>query len=520
MNSSIVAAGQEVRRRIQKTQDLVGSIRSLGGSLDISTTDTLFERRLEVTGTGAALLALLPQIGEGVALGHEFDLLAASDQESFEVLWRSGAAASISGSPDLVLDVDDRARLRQACDADDVETALRLLGDHRFVVRGRLAASDGGTAWVPSLEALTNALSSGSWVSVLVQMEGRVEGRRAVLLVDDLHEVVRTPRFVFAPVADPLPPADIDEDDGEVARVRAFCAPRLNRGWPPVPAPGQIMPATPATAQGPAAQSLTRALAGAASALVWLWLASEKPEAGANQVRVTYRGVRDFDAELVPSVGDGVHESAMALWAWVSANGEDPLRVEAVEQALTLAAGSAGEVQGAAAPALRTAQTLHRLSVSGTVAEALSARRASRDAAFATAQASAGLVSETAGKALERSLTLTVAAAATVFATLQEVITRQVSAAALVALAILLCGGLWVARTADLAAAERALDAFDRDLDGYRESMGEEEVQFVRNLEVLANARDQIDRLRCLVTVIYAVSAAAAVLLAIGLALF
>ncbi len=111
-----------------------------------------------------------------------------------------------------------------------------------------------------------------------------------------------------------------------------------------------------------------------------------------------------------------------------------------------------------------------------------------------------------------------VAAAAVVFATVQEVLEWYASVIALIALALLLIGSLVVARTVDLAAADRALDSFDEDLDDYRESLSLDDLQQIKQLAVLRSARRHVTSARTAATWVYVtcsiVAAGLAVLLA------
>lgn len=504
---------------------------AIAGVRQVRHEEGLFQRTLSLEATGGDFLGMLAAIAAAAQTGHEFRLQAAGADE-FEITWQPRSGPDLAGNPNFLVDPIERTRLERLIEAGSAQQALELLSDRRFELHATLGFRASDVAWIPSADCLIGALSSDAWMTTIHQLATRLSPDGGLFLVDGLDEKVETPKFTFAAitsladsVASPgtrstsvLSPGDDPE--------ALYRATRVQRGWPDAPPPTALMPRSVAPAPGSvlepdaASQRLTRALISAASSLGWLWLAAEPPEVTPGGVRVRYLGVRDLMLSLTPAVTLPAEEADRALqfWRWATSAGDDPLRADAAQRAITLAVSSADDIVTAAGPALRTARTLHELATRTVLAEAMSARRAARDAAANAARTAATSAREVSGKATERSLALSVAAAGTVFATVQKVLDWRASVAGLVAVALLLIGSLIVALRVDLKSASKGLKAFNTDLDQYRETLSSDDINKVRELEALKNATDDVTRARNATCAVYATAAAAAIALAAALA--
>lgn len=501
----------KARRALESAGALADSLKRLGSNPQPEYVDTLFERTLTGAVTAHDALQLLPVIIEATEAGHACILELTDDDGELDIVWRSGSEPAISGDPGFLIEPGERNNLRRFLEAGDVAGTLSMLEGRQFNMRASLRFRSQAVAWVPSLQILVSSLTSDAWLSTLLQLWQRSDDGHLTLLVDELDQVVRTQSITFVPsglskTLTRLPSSEAPRQASQFARAR------VEQGWPDVPLPSDLVP--DASEGG----NLVAALVSLAHATAWMWLSVEPPAVGPASVVVRYRGVRDVELALTPpsDVDSETLGQALALWRWTTAAGDDPVRIDATQRAITLAVAAAADLPGAAGPALRTARTLYDLATRGAVVEAMAARRAGRDAAASAAHKAATAAREAAGKATERSLTLMVAAAAVVFATVQKVLDWYVSVGALAGLALLLIGSLLVAVKVDLAIATDSLDGFDEDLSDYRESLSEDDIRQIRASAAVRHARNNIASARKAAVWVYSICALAAVALAIG----
>lgn len=493
-------AVETVATAVAAAEELVAQLGSIS-SLRSVVEDELFSRVLTTTGNGDAMLQAVSSIEAAAAHGHDIRLELVDDADGIlAIVWRRGMQPDIQCDSELVQDPNDRIALTQARDSGDVPGVLGPLRQRAFRLRVSLRAAAPGAAWIPSEQKLSAALSSGAWLSAVQQLARNCDDDRAVLLVDKLAEPIITPAFAFVASADPHAAAvvhpPLPASDG---RIAAYLTARRDRGWVAVPVPDALVPISGRKTR------LGTDLATAAGALAWYWLAAEPPGITVTSVDVRYQGVRDVELLLTPSPGLEPRQldDVLSLFHWAASSGDDRLRSDAVQRAITLAVASPNDLPGAARPALRTAKTLHDLATSGAVAEALSARHAARDAAATAARSAATAAREASGKATERSLALSAAAAGVVFASLQKIIDRSVALGSLVVLIVLLLASCLVATKVDFTSARNALTSFEEDIDRYREALSKDDVDDVKKLAVISTTRGDIDRAKVAVKAVY-----------------
>lgn len=470
-----VAAGRALQQVLDSDSDLLASH-----------SDRLFSRELTARGSGAAILRLLPTLEQAVREGHRAHL-DLTDDSGLRIEWRQGIAPDIECDLDLVTDPNGRAALGQARDSNDVATVLGLLPTSAFRLRATLSARADGVAWIPSATSLSTMLSSGSWLSAVQQLtKCRDDNGRAAIFIEDLVRPVLTDTFMFVrgvhdiqPFS-PSTPADL--------REIGYLTARRNRLWPEVPAPTALRPI------GGDKTELGTNLAAAAAALTWLWLAADAPAVTATSVHVCFRGVKDLEVELTPTqiLSPAGMDDHFRLYQWATSAGDDALKDDAVQRAISLAVAGPGDLVSAARPVLRTATTLHNLATSGAVSEALSTRRDAQAAASAAAHSAASTAREASGKATERTLALAIAGTGVVFASLQEILDRRVAVIGLVVLTLLLIANWLITRKVDIATATSTLEAFENDIVRYRDALSSEEIEDLKRLKVLDSGRKSV----------------------------
>jgi len=246
--------------------------------------------------------------------------------------------------------------------------------------------------------------------------------------------------------------------------------------------------------------ALADVLASTGRAATWYWLA-DTVVVDPDRVTVHFDGVSSLDLELVP-YGAGSPMAEIALMEWATATGE-PSRADAVQQAVTFAVRSTADLASAAIPVLRTARSLYELAGRGLISEALAARRAARDSAVAAARSAATTARDVATKSVERTLALVVAAAIALFANGRKFVSDGTSYAIISALAVLAAASLVVAWLVDTRSGDSVLDAFDTDVELYRDTLSEDDIRATKGLAALAKARADLRHARVTASTIY-----------------
>ena len=176
------------------------------------------------------------------------------------------------------------------------------------------------------------------------------------------------------------------------------------------------------------------------------------------------------------------------MYSWV-ALGPEADRLDFVQQALSLAIVNNSDVPTAAGPALRTAKSLYELSRRGSVAEAMAARRAARDAAIGASRGAASAARETAAKVIERTVLQVIAAAGVIIAQLKSALSTPQAIGLLVLIAALCVSLLVVTLLAGVRSARDGLNKELADLDQYRDSLSQDDIDSIKRAGVIGSAR-------------------------------
>jgi hypothetical protein len=421
----------------------------------------------------------------------------------------------VSGRPEDAFSSAQLSQLDRAVDqrdaflllqtASDLDVSLRVLvrndpaesASHWALSLAELEAQLGGTEWMAAVLALGRGPRVVT-VSAPAEMGLLVVGQLLIRGARDAYELDNVPQLA--------------EPD------RAFRFARGLDGRAEFPSPlrfasvGEVT--TPVGAQSTGVR-LGRVAAGVSRCLVWHWLATSSATDD-GKLSLTVSGARVVSFDLRPELCDTI-ASELALYLW-SASGDDPARIDAMEQAVSLAITDSADIASGSGPALRTARSLYELARRGAVSEALATRRAARESALATARYTADAAREAAGKSIERTLVQIGAVVGVAVTDFSNVISNGQAIVLLSVLGALAVVFLIVTECFSLRSAGEGLSAGLADLDQYRESLASDDLETIRQAQTVAVSRDDLSRARWMVAIIYTAAVAASGI-AIGLAI-
>jgi len=344
----------------------------------------------------------------------------------------------------------------------DAEVDLRMSVENR--------SQESGFHWIRTKEALVAALSAGvSSVALLGRIApGAGAGVALVVVQEGLENALRAGRILFGSPTTVLDEAVYSPPDEAVAA--GYAQRYLVRAPFELPVPSEVFKS------GEHAGDLARLLNGLCVTTAWCWLASNFDMAG----HVTFEGARVLDVDVQGLGPEGVHET-LELWQWAVAS-LDADRREALHRAITFGFHDAADLRHPQ-QILRNAKWLLDLARRGAVAEALSTRRAVRDAAFGACRAAVDGCSSAAGKAFDRTL-VQLGAITGLFVAQSKALLDARTAAQLITLAgALLLVSAVANLLLDYGAATTPLRNFLADLDLYRDALSESDVKEIRDMK-------------------------------------
>lgn len=320
------------------------------------------------------------------------------------------------------------------------------------------------SAWLP----LTNALVGGPAAEVVIQDAGDQFVQTESLLVRG-HEAPSLAQASIEPLLDAYREAWLPDLYRDLAAPTTFSV-RDRRGL----------------------DRITDRFESLAAQLVWAWLADAiRIESAA--VIARFEGVRSVDIALEDPLGP--LPSLLETWRWATAS-SDPARREAVQQAVTLAIRDQADVPTAPLPVLRTARYLYRTSQQRLVGEALAARRGARDAAVAAGRTAAETARTVARKTFDRVAVQIAAAVGVLIANKQALVDQQTAQLITGAILLLLMLMFVTSLAFEYPAARAELDAAHADLEAYRETLPQEEIDEIQQSKSALDAIRQIERSR------------------------
>lgn len=367
-------------------------------------------------------------------------------------------------------------------------------------VRNQPAQS--GTHWVSSLSELEAQLCGPMWTAAVLALG---DGPR-LLTVSEPKSLGTFPvgRLLLRGSDDSYDSADVPE---QFEPDRGFRSVRSMDTRPNLPSPLLFASSAIGKDQPEAVASVVGIATGIARCLVWHWLATSSGIT-AGTMSVTISGARIVSFDLAPEAcADATPEISLYLWA---ATSEDPARLDAVEQAASLAITNGSDIASASAPALRTARSLYEIARRGAISEALASRRSAREAALDAARGAADSAREAAGKSIERTLVQVAAVVGVAITEFGNVISRAQAIVLLGVVALLSVVFLLVTCCFSLRSASDGLSAELADLDQYREALAAEDIGLIRRAETIASAQHDLRRAYGVVASIYLASIAAA----------
>ena len=414
---------------------------------------------------------------------------------------------TMSGDLSQILETAEAEQVSRAISRNSIAEIFELVAEFEVNVDAVLRndSSRSKCHWVVSHARLVSLLNENQWTSAASAI---AKGPSVVVIQDLQDEEVLTDGLRFiGPNA--LGRADAHSTSAHLASDGEFKSRLTLEGRPALPSPTLFAPKTAITVE--ALAPLLMALHGVTCRLVWYWLASEVSFHD-GVIDITLSGARVTTLELPDGPARSSHaEIALYLWAVV---GSDPARMEALNQASSLAVLSVEDLATAANPTLRTAQSLYALSRQGAIAEALAARRSAREAVLNSARQAAQSARQAAGKSVERVLVQLAAAIAIVLSNATGIIGSAASYWLLAATSVVTLSSYLVAKSVEIPSAENGLDKEVSDLDQYRDTLSSEDIKAIKNVRTVESARSDLRRTRRTVAIVYLTSAVLIPLLA------
>jgi hypothetical protein len=417
-------------------------------------------------------------LGQLAGLGGSFRVEVSVDtwRVIAECFPKSSISMATSGKMEDIFGGDELDAVRQAVGWNDLTKLLDRLGDAEAEISVRLANDPGqsGFHWVRTLDALLAILNDGMPGVATMGRLLPLEGKEAVAIVvgEGLDESLRGSRLTIEPaVRDVVVVQPTERPNGLVE----YCGRYLRRSPFPLPLPRDVL------VDDCAGNILAEALRRMALTAAWCWMASEVDANGF----LRFEGARILEvssSELNAECFDDV----LDLWQWAVA-ASDPDRRDALHRAIA----EAGDLNKPR-PILRNAKWLLDLARRDAVVEAMSTRRSVRDAAFAAGRAAVDSSTAAAIKAFDRIVLQIGAVAGIVFAQSKALLDQQ-TAARLIALAGTLTLGFGLASYfLDFPAALAPLKYLETDLTVYRDSLSEDDLSAIKNMDSVVKARQLV----------------------------
>jgi hypothetical protein len=241
-----------------------------------------------------------------------------------------------------------------------------------------------------------------------------------------------------------------------------------------------------------------RVMNGIAEGLCWLWLATglDGDPSSSDDVRI------EFDVPTTSSVviraepRDGRPVDTLNLWEWVTSS-PDPLRREAFQQAVGLSVHAPDELTKRVSQIESAARYLLKVAQGTLVAEVLSSRRAAREAALAMARSVAN-DARTIGRAtFDRAIVQVAAAIGILLANKGNLVNQNVATWLFGAVFALLIATALTAFCFEFRGADAAISTFDLDLESWHEVLSNDDIEEIKGLSSVKDARVQLRRARC-----------------------
>jgi hypothetical protein len=467
--------------------------------------DAVDSAKWELRMPAAALLAegTLQQL---IDLPVRFNLVLTVDAREIRISGEPRGSPVIQPSDRLFEIVADIDGFERAKERGDAQWVLKLFEDREL--EAELAVvndpAKAGFRWIRTEASLRKRLER-SWLATLESIFSR--GHQETLVVSDAgaNALAAKDLHVCGPEAMGSAP-----EPGELTTFR-FSGQWWDThrsGLPPLPIPDGLVPAEEGSGSLQAIGLLTR---GIGAALTWLWLADEV-DASRDIPSASFEGQRLARFDLPACARDHVDDE-LALWTWAMEE-QDPGRYYAVQRAVALAVFSSADLPNAARPALGSARTLLNALRQDQMAEAMATRRSVRDAGVAAGRAAADAGRTAGAKSLERVIVQAAAAAGILIAKSGDALSSSAATLLLVLVGALLVASAVIALAAEYPAAYGLLGSFRDDLSLYRDTLSEQDITAIEEMESLKGARRAIT-----ISLAVTVAILLAALVALGIAI-
>jgi hypothetical protein len=387
-----------------------------------------------------------------------------------------------SGEPGNVFSGTQLKDIEDAFEDKRGEDVLRLCGDLQCTteVTIEIEPKASGFNWIRTSAALTNAGVPGGWWDTMQVLFRPPPVARLVVGDAGAEWLTAGGLAISGPDAKARPPSGYVD-----APWQAYRKAWLNDDRQTLPPPVAIFPSV-----NDGLSSVQEFLGRAAHALCWIWLATSA-EVSATKCAITFERGAFLEVPLndLPT-SQGV-EDAIALSEWSCAS-TDPIRRDAVEQAISLAVSNRDALFGSARRVLNTAKRLLQLAQSGAIAEALASRRAAIQAAVDAARASSDAARGAARNSSDR-VFAEVAAGVGIILTNYGALISVVAAHYLIIVVGALAAVTGISAYAfEYPSAAHTLQSYETDLGARSDALTEDDVKQIKDMRTLKQARDDL----------------------------
>ncbi len=402
------------------------------------------------------------------------------------------------GDPEQFLDPDSAAEVRDAIAKRDLAAVLRVTNFHtaKIALTYLNEPVETGFNYIENASLLLRRFGNDDWHLLAVALWRTVD----ILIVEDLvAEWIQCGGVLIrGPITTPQDRLGLLVTETRSDDERPI--------WPPADYFYPYYGAEDSVVVG----DLMRILRGLSRAISWYWLASSV-SVERNKVSLVFSAGRVVKIDKLIPIPISSCIDDLELYRWTFSQ-QDPARVEAVRQSASLTLAEDTSFADSAATVHRTAESIYTVSQKGAIAEAMATRRAARQAALTVATDVSKAARESSGKSVDKMILQLGAGTAIVIVNAKDLVSTPVAVAVLVTLVFVAFASWLVSAKVEIESSEDALRAISVDLLHYRESLSRQDVDLVRNMQMMISSRKYVARAKKLVLIFPVVVALAAII--------
>lgn len=386
--------------------------------------------------------------------------------------------------PDAFPDDATITKASSNCEHNDARRLIGLCSDDlhcEFTPTICNDASKTGTRWLRVVAAVNDLIGVFSWLGLVKNLFNPAGPRRLVIHDAGTDCLCARGFVVHGPEVFPEEPCFTTEKGWCQYRETWFDSSRTQ-----LPVPHALV-----IDEVEGFADLSLLFQALAHGLVWVWLAASARVTTKGRVYVTFEAARQVERDLTQPPPPQGYRDADALWTWAVCTTEGTRR-EAIQQAVSLVVHHSRDLESAAGRILRAAKYLYLMAQEDAIADALATRRDARLAAMSAARASAEGIRTASRSVVDRTVTQLAAAVGILFANKGDLIETTLAGWLLGAVLVLVIVTAVVAFGFELPAARRILEAFRKDLDGYADTLIDDDIDSIKGMQGLKAVERQL----------------------------